>query len=164
MPKREFIMLRVDSETKKRFEVAASQQGQSLTTFILNAAEKAAKRTKPVSATTQQAPTEGRFMGGPLPKYFRACCLEAGQGGSFGYDHPAYHLTMDLPQPDDLIWDEWVVRLRDLKELVNERDDEAVLGWYDRHYPRCMKLIPARRRERFLEGVYQTFEAGKAGA
>jgi hypothetical protein len=37
-------------------------------------------------------------------------------------------------------------------------DDEGVLAWFDRELPRCMALMPRRRRPQFLKGVYAMFE------
>jgi hypothetical protein len=34
-------------------------------------------------------------------------------------------------------------------------DDGAVLAWFDRWVPRCMTLVPRRRRQIFLQGVYR---------
>ena len=39
--------------------------------------------------------------------------------------------------------------------IVQPPDDARVLAWFDRHLPRCMALVPRRRRWSFLAGVYR---------
>jgi hypothetical protein len=34
---------------------------------------------------------------------------------------------------------------------------EAVWGWFTKNYPNAMKLVPERRRDQFLMGVYDAF-------
>jgi hypothetical protein len=50
-----------------------------------------------------------------------------------------------------------------LRECLDARDDEAVLGWFDCHYPKCMALVPPRRREQFLAGVYRAHDEERIG-
>jgi hypothetical protein len=45
-----------------------------------------------------------------------------------------------------------------LTELIEGDDDAGVLDWFPRHYPRCMNLVLARRREQFIAGVRKTHE------
>jgi hypothetical protein len=40
------------------------------------------------------------------------------------------------------------------------RDDDAILAWFDRNYAACMTLVPTRRREQFLAGVYAAVNDG----
>jgi hypothetical protein len=162
MTKRDFIMLRVDEETKREIEAAAKARGQSLTTFVLDAAKSAARKDpKKMTAT---ATAGGQHTG--VPTYFRASCAEASRGGASGYDAAAWHLCihLDNEQPYDLSTDEWADRIRELDQMLSKRfsrDEEAIIGWFERHYPKCMELVPARRRETFLRGVYQAWEEGR---
>ena len=39
--------------------------------------------------------------------------------------------------------------------LIDDPDDEAVLRWFCDWLPRCMELVPPKRRQAFLSGVYQ---------
>jgi hypothetical protein len=68
--------------------------------------------------------------------------------------------------PDDLEVDEWDRMIEGLEAAIRPArsglrrfltppDDEATLAWLDRWLPRCMELVPRRRRARFLEGVYR---------
>jgi hypothetical protein len=44
-------------------------------------------------------------------------------------------------------------------EFASElRDDKAVWRWYCKYLPRCMALVPARRRSQFVAGVYGAAE------
>ena len=40
----------------------------------------------------------------------------------------------------------------------HSRSGRAHLAWFDRELPRCMELIPRRRRASFLAGVYTEVE------
>jgi hypothetical protein len=95
-----------------------------------------------------------------VPGFFKSCCREASRGGSYGYDHPAYQLTGSLPNqaPYDLTDEEWEEKVDELRGFVEKGEDEAVLAWFDLQFPRCMALVPSRRRNQFLSGVYQAFE------
>jgi hypothetical protein len=46
-------------------------------------------------------------------------------------------------------------KFMELESLIRARDDGGVLGWFDRELPRCMALIPRRRRASFLAGIYE---------
>jgi len=54
--------------------------------------------------------------------------------------------------------DEWGREVDALLALLDGRDDEPVWGWFKRHYPKCMALVPARRRWQFVEGVRKAHE------
>jgi hypothetical protein len=116
-----------------------------------------------------------------VPTFFRCCCLEAAQGGTCGYQHPAYQLASHLSglHPYGATCEEWQQELDRLSDLLMPvapensepawagravqvaylpRDADAVWAWFAEHYPKCMALIPARRRRQFLAGVYRCFE------
>ena len=94
------------------------------------------------------------FLG--VPTYFRACCHEASRGGDIGYDHPGRELMRHAEgeEPYTADHDDWLDRCNSLYELIRQRDDRAVLQWFVDHFPRCMALVPRRRRQTFLRGVY----------
>jgi hypothetical protein len=111
---------------------------------------------------------------GACPSFYFACCREASRGGDKGYRLPGYALAGALHDlaPYDVEEEEWGHKLSELSEAiwrVNDAgfvappDDEAVLTWLDRWLPRCMALVPSKRRRSFLEGLYQfTIEEGNA--
>lgn len=100
-----------------------------------------------------------------VPTFFRCCCLEASQGGKSTYGNAAWHLVSAVGtlQPDELETDEWGDRVDELLEFARQENEVGVLGWLDRHYPRCMELVPRRRRGSFAGGVFQAYEADRIG-
>lgn len=98
----------------------------------------------------------GAFEG--VPAFFRACCRDVkSRRVEVGYDHPARELVRHLEDqfPYGLPRDEWAERLGRLALMVREHDDASVLAWFLEHYPKCMALVPRRRRRQFLAGVYE---------
>jgi hypothetical protein len=58
--------------------------------------------------------------------------------------------------PDGLTFDEWQVRVAELRALANRDggpDRDGVLDWLDRELPGLMAAIPARGRGEFAWGV-----------
>lgn len=101
-------------------------------------------------------------IGGPCPTYFRAGCIEASRGRAsdgtiFGYDQPAYHLTIHLEnerpyQVDEIDWEDAILELID---LIDVGADVKIVEWYVHWLPRCMTLVPRRRHKKFVQGVYR---------
>ncbi len=108
--------------------------------------------------------THDRFRG--VPAFFRGLCRDARSGGRGGYKAAGHELARHV---GDLVeGDGPEVELEELAGLLFprspddpkqiayvRRDDEAVWAWFQREFPRCMDLVPTRRRGKFLEGVYQ---------
>ena len=61
--------------------------------------------------------------------------------------------------PYDVEFDDWhdLVEAK-LSPLVAERDDAAVIVWLVRRFPRCLAMVPTRRRTGFVAGFYRGFE------
>ena len=156
MAKTASIIVRVDPAVKQRIEEAATRAGKSLTTFILEAATAAAMKATTEADHTHAA--TARCEG--IPKYFAILCREARNGGTHGYDGPAFHLAIHVhdESPDDVTWEEWQDECARLNELCRAGDDRGVWKWFRRHYPASMKLVPPRRKQQFLKGVYKAFE------
>ena len=97
-----------------------------------------------------------RLSFGGVPSFFRACCWTARGGGDVGYDHPGRELARHVESldPYDATPDAWAAEIERLRVLVEQRDDRAVITWFVEHYPRCLSLVPKRRREAFLRGAY----------
>jgi hypothetical protein len=103
----------------------------------------------------------GNTHGGGVPTFFKACCFEAANGGANGYAHPGWHLAASLGTqvPDDIERDDdWQEEVEALEQLLADNDDESVWAWFKRHYPKCMALVPVRRRMQFVAGVRQAYE------
>jgi hypothetical protein len=170
MSKTGLICFRADPEFKRRIVLAARGKGQTITSFlrevILRAVTKAESR-QPVKRQSR----------GACPAYFRACCEQASRGGTLGYGRAGYELARHLGSvgPYELEADDWQAELNRLGELLRptgapvgsgdihriadeDVDNDAVLGWFDEHCPRCMELVPRRRRAQFLEGVFKAME------
>src|SRR4051812_16133513 len=156
MVKETNIILRVGGETKARIAEAARRIGKNLTGFILEATMRQVERVER---------TERKPSGGPCPTYFRAQCATAKAGGSSGYDRAAYELTRHLPelQPYSMDEDEWHRRLDAFEKLMDDDmqrqgDQDSILSWFDTNLPRCMDLVPPRRRDSFVAGVRKCYE------
>jgi hypothetical protein len=167
MAKTELIIVRVDLATKERLSQAAARLGKSLTTFLLEAADKAARKAEAMPAPMLFKP-KGK---GACPTYFVGCCNEAAQGGAGGYFQAGYTLATHIgaAMPYELDEDEEAAELEQLSELLlpadpeqgglrkirrELRDDGALLAWLEKNVPRCLALIPARRRKQFVAGFY----------
>ena len=98
-----------------------------------------------------------------MPTFFRACCATAASGGENGYASPGWHLANALGSqiPHDVELDDWVTEVETLQELIAAEDDEGVWKWFKQHYPKCMALVPTRRREQFIDGVRRAQDEGR---
>ena len=149
------IIVRIDPEQKRRIEDAARKVGQSLTTFLLEATMKA------VDKVEKSRPSEGQHGG--VPKHFALHCVEARRGGANGYATAAYHLAMHVYTEHrwDVAWGAWKQECARLNGLCRDQDDQGTWEWFRDHYPQCMTLVPERRKQQFLKGVYQAHEEGR---
>jgi len=93
---------------------------------------------------------------GACPTYFRALCRTATDGTTGGYRHVGAQfiggVASMLAEDDE---DQAGAKLDELEKLICGRDDGGTLAWFAREFPRCMALIPARRRHQFLAGIYE---------
>lgn len=107
--------------------------------------------------------SENRGIHRGIPSFFRACCYKAAHASVHSYADAGWHLTNSLGSevPYDLNLDEWAIEVEKLEALIVDGDDEAVWGWFLHHYPKCMTLVPARRREQFVKGVRSAHEDGR---
>jgi hypothetical protein len=104
---------------------------------------------------------------GPCPTHFRATCRQASEGGTNSYESAGYQIVMHIGNlaPDDFDPDDWERHVEELEDLIMgpsnagmsliQSDDAGVLAWFDLWVPSCMALIPSRRRQTFLAGVYR---------
>lgn len=51
-------------------------------------------------------------------------------------------------------------KVDELLEYLKHQDDQAAIDWFRREFPKCMRLVPPRRRQRFLLGVRMAAEEG----
>ena len=147
------IFIRVEEQVKSQIEAAARRKGLTLTTFILDAAEKAADRVLAKPLPRQHS---------GVPSFFRCCCQEATKGGP-GYSNAAYQLCVNLAsqQPHGVESDEWEKEVEDLSQLAETNDKEAIWSWFQERFPKAMKLVPGRRAHQFVAGVVSAGEDGR---
>jgi hypothetical protein len=109
------------------------------------------------------ANSKGRGVEG-VPLLFRAACLEATRGES-GYYEAGWALLHNLPTlVKGESEDDRQAKLDELEGILGDRgdqgdqgDDRSVIAWFKRELPRCMELVPARRRRQFVKGVFDSW-------
>jgi len=90
------------------------------------------------------------------PSYFRAACFAAAHGVGRGYFDVGRTLAGSLASeiPHDIEDPEWRPEVELLEDLIERRAaDEAIWQWFKDRFPRCMALVPTRRRDHFVAGV-----------
>ena len=95
------------------------------------------------------------------PTFFRACCAEARKGGlGHSYRVPGYHLGLHCFElvtgsvPDS--------KMDALERLLSARDSDinTIWEWLVENLPRCMALVPVKRKNIFVEGFLEATEIG----
>jgi hypothetical protein len=91
----------------------------------------------------------------------------AEEGGAGGYSYVGYTLAGSLLSvvPDGCSREDWEQELTALGELVlptspQSNNDDAILRWFDDHFPACMERVPSLQRAEFLAGIHQAVEVG----
>jgi hypothetical protein len=145
----------MSSDHKAEIQAAAESLGQSVTTFLTDAALRRARRVK------KRPPSRG--VHGGVPSFFKACCGEAAKGGKRGYFTAGWQLASSVgsESPYDIELEGWVEEVKHLQEFLAEGDDDGAWEWFQEHYPKFMALVPARRKAQFLDGVREAYEDGR---
>jgi hypothetical protein len=100
-----------------------------------------------------------RKTSGACPAFFKMTCAEARRGGGHGYVWAGRKLLGCAAGLIAADTDEDLTEIyEELTGLIRAHNDDGVLDWFDRQLPRCMELIPRRRRASFLAGVYTEVE------
>jgi len=102
-----------------------------------------------------------------VPSFFRACCHDAAQQNyRLDYSNAGYHLAMNLLRlaPLETEFDEWANEVDSLWKLCESSDVDAVIRWFIDRFPRCMALIPKRRRWKFAQGVFENWLVDECGS
>lgn len=104
--------------------------------------------------------TSPRKSSRALPTFFRGLVLQA-RCSKQGYEPAGFHLAIharDLVhgQVDDHVLDQ-------LDEILGERMTAAenMWRWLRATMPRCMALVPSRRKATFLRGVQAAIDEGR---
>src|SRR6185437_4875753 len=97
------------------------------------------------------------MQSGACPTYFRVGCQEASRGGKNTYADAAWHLAIHLEElaPDEVEPQQWDAMQDELQKALDDEDAEAVFAWFRKVLPRCMELVPYRRKDQFFEGIKQ---------
>jgi hypothetical protein len=100
----------------------------------------------------------GVFSG--VPSFLGAWCHTASQGGRNGYESAGYSFAQHIAKlaPYATEEDEWLDMLSDLIELLYDKKHRATVDWFARRMPRCISLVPPRRRAAFFEGIRKCHE------
>lgn len=163
MPNKDFLLLRISQEDKGKISEAATRRGESLTTFVRRVClREADNELKKEAKKMEQVETRPKHTG--VPSFFRSCCLEATRGGESGYWNAGWHLAIHTEEemPYDIEDDEqWEEMLDELREAASNDDVDAVWDWYCKVFPKCMELVPIRRKDQFVNGVRQAWEDGR---
>ena len=59
---------------------------------------------------------------------------------------------------DDEVWE---TMLDAVREAAGSENIDGVWEWYRRVFPKCMELVPARRKDQFAEGIIKAWEDGR---
>ncbi len=110
-----------------------------------------------------------------VPSFFRGLCMEAQQGGTMTYlwaGHEFARHLVDLLEHESS--EELARKCAELTDALKNtastaesmregrltEGDEELLQWLEVEFPRCMQLVPRRRRAKFLEGFFEADENG----
>lgn len=110
--------------------------------------------------------TLSRFFRG-VPSTVRYVIEDAKRGGSGpharSYRDAGWHFAnlVTSSEPDAFDETEWQQEVGKLLDAIGRDDDAAIIAWCVEYYPRVMALIPRRRREQFLRGIYEASEEGR---
>src|SRR5947208_14961851 len=98
-----------------------------------------------------------------VPSFFRACCYEASNGGTNTYRNAAWHLAIHLYDQvtNDIELNDWENYVEELRAACDEEEEDKVWQWFNRHYPKCIELVPKRRKRQFVKGVLQAYDDGR---
>ena len=108
--------------------------------------------SEPSPSFTRTTTATHSFNG--VPSFFRCACQEACTGGTHGYKWAGWALAQNVHRliPDGITGDEWREQLDDIETLLREERHEEVATWLADCFPRCLALVPIRRRAAFFEG------------
>lgn len=157
MRKATMLTIRIDEADKARIESAANRTGESLSAFVLRAAQREAAR---VSSASGENPRRG------VHSTFRALCKTAEAGGGHGYERVGSWLALNVYrlQPENVGVNDWRAGLLELGAIVRRESADSVAAWFDERLPHYTRYIPTRRRAAFARGVLeQTRPAWKDG-
>jgi len=160
--KEEILVVRMATENKKQIADAARKCGESITNFITSTALKEAKKVLARQEVNMEKTITQPTHGG-IPAFFRALCMTASEGGAHSYKYVGYSFgaATEGEIPWDANYDEWENMLEEVRGYIENEDRESIWQWYKEVYPSAMKLIPARRKDSFVDGILEAYTDGK---
>ena len=100
-----------------------------------------------------------KHQSGACPTFFRGCVARA-RGSQAGYSDPGYHLAIHARElAADDVPDKVIDELD--RALAAADAAEQIWQWLRRTLPRCMALVPRRRKPTFLKGIAAAIEDGR---
>jgi len=67
--------------------------------------------------------------------------------------------NLETLEPDDIEdSDEWMGLIEDLWNQIEEDEYDGAWRWYIQYFPKCMALVPKRRKEQFVNGVRRYYD------
>lgn len=100
-----------------------------------------------------------KHQSGACPTFFRGCVARA-RASRAGYSDPGYHLAIHARDlVDGHVADGVIDELDRALEAPNAA--EQIWQWLRRSLPRCMALVPSRRKPTFLRGIAAAIEEGR---
>lgn len=102
---------------------------------------------------------QDKHQSGACPTFFRGCVARA-RSNRAGYSEAGYHLAIHARElVDGDVPDEVIDELNRLLEAPDAA--EQIWHWLRRTLPRCMALVPSRRKLTFRRGVTSAIEEGR---
>lgn len=95
-----------------------------------------------------------------MPTFFRLHCHTAAHGGAKGYFDAGWHLALATPSLlEPLDYPEVVQgKLDELRSALDSGDFREIIAWYEKEFPKCMELVPQRRRNQFARAIVEVDE------
>jgi hypothetical protein len=90
---------------------------------------------------------------GEVSSQFRSLCKYARKRSPYSYAEVGKYLVWERIEQDCS-----TNELLDLLELLKAEEDEALLAWVRKHYPRHLRCVPAKQYVEFLNGIYDGAE------
>ncbi len=72
-----------------------------------------------------------------------------------GYSSPGWHFAINLFEHVEDI------TMKNLDKILEKEDNKGIIQWFKYYLPRCIGLVPARRRKKFLDGFGQAIDDEK---
>ena len=159
--KTETLIIRIADFNKEKLFTAANKQGVSITEFVTRAT--LAKADAVLLKAKKQELDNKRPTHHGVPRFFQGLCQTASQGGAQSYKWVGYTFggATANEMPFDADSDQWENMLQEVQNYIESNNEEKIWLWYKQTYPEAMALIPAKRKESFVKGILEAYNAGE---